>query len=235
MRILGVLAVAILICTVQCANAAAIADADNLGQAASMVLAEAKIIDAAMDECARANPSQLFAYRFADLLWQGENKDMVLAAQKVSHEIVTSDMAIQGGDIVVKNAIAAYALAVQLDKNICIQYANDIFSKKDYVKNQTPRAYAFLVSAYSPSPQMAMEQDRSDATVGCMKAYSNRGLRNFDRGLAYCQCNTEAMFSEMTEAQRQELHKIMPLEVTKLPWMESVLRKQAQCARILHG
>jgi hypothetical protein len=92
MRILGVLAVAILICTVQCANAAAIADADNLGQAASMVLAEAKIIDAAMDECARANPSQLFAYRFADLLWQGENKDMVLAAQKVSHEIVTFSM-----------------------------------------------------------------------------------------------------------------------------------------------
>ncbi|WP_333679538.1 hypothetical protein [Dyella sp.] len=235
MRILGALVVAILICATHNANAATIADADNLEQAASMVLAAAKIIDADMDTCARANPSQSFIYRMAAFMWQGDNREMVVAAQNIRQKMVVSDLAIRGGDVIVKNAIAAYALAVQLDRNTCIQSATDVFSGRSYVKNQTPRAYAFLIATYSPSPRMALDQDKSDATVGCMKAYSNRGLRDFDRGLTFCQCNTEAMFSHMTEAQRQELHKSTPLEVEKLPWMQSVIRERAQCVRILQG
>lgn len=232
MRILGALAVAMLICATRTASAA---DADNLGQAASMVLAESKIIDANMDTCIRANPSQSFLYRMAAFIWQGDNREMVVAAENVRKKMAVSDLAIQGSEVIVKNAIAMYAVAVQLDGNTCIQSANDVFSGKNYVKNQAPRAYAFLSATYSPSPQMALEQDRSDATVGCMKSYSNKGLRDFDRGLAFCRCNTEAMFAKMTEAQRQEMHKSTPLEVQKLPWMQPVIRKVVQCALILKG
>jgi hypothetical protein len=235
MRILKVLGLVMLVGVAESVSAAAPMDADNLVQASGMVLTEATLIDAQMDECMRSDPGQSFRWQLADFIWQGENKQVMLAAQKVSQSVVQSELESKAESVLLNDAIAAFVLAVKLNPNACALSANDISLGKRNVKTQTPRAYAFLTSTPPSSPQAVLEQEKADVTVGCMKAVANKGFRDFDRGMASCLCTTEAMYTGLTAAQREQLFHSNPADLTTLPWAQPVIKKATQCARLLRS
>jgi hypothetical protein len=235
MRILRALGLAVLLCGIECATAAAPEDADNLVQASAMVITSATLVDAEMNECIRSNRGQSFRWRLADFIWQGENKQVVLVAQKVYQSEVMSDLEIKAGNVLINGAIAAFVVAVKLNPNMCGASANDISSGKRDVKARTPRAFAFLTAAPPSDPQVVLEQEKADVTVGCIKAYSNYGLRDFDRGLVACQCTTDTVYTELTAVQRHELYQSKSSDLTKLPWMQPVLKKLTRCTKLLRS
>jgi hypothetical protein len=235
MRILTALGLVMLIGVAESVSAAAPVDADNLVQASAMVLAEATLIDAEMDECMRSDPGQSFRWQLADFIWQGENKQVMLVAQKVRQSEGESKLESNVESVLLNDAIGAFVVNVKLNPGACGLSANDISLGKKNVKTGTPRAYAFLTSAPPSSPQDVLEQEKADTTVGCMKGVANAGFRDFDRGVTSCLCSTKVMYTELTAAQRETLFQGNSGDLTTLPWAQPVIKKITECARLMRS
>lgn len=219
------------------AQGTALLDADSLDEAAGMVCENSSILTAEMKECQERQSKQADTFRMMDYVWHGDNFDVLQVAQKMIASADAGAPQARAMLTMMQTGIAAAELSIRLKPEICTALVNEMISGSQDIKTTTPRAYAYLLAVYSRNAYMGARKQRNDVEVGCVKGYWNKGYRNFDKGLAFCRCTTELIYSALTKQERQAMfaHARGEQGAQDTAWMQKLSSKAQPCVAILRS
>ena len=205
-------------------------DANDLEEAAGMVDAQSASISAVMKLCEQKQPKYAYDFHMADYVWHADNHDMVLAEKRVLGN--AAERALQP---LIERGIDEIEKGVEANPSNCVRFSNALITGSRNVKTYTPRAYGYLIAVYEKAPDLIAEHERQEVETGCVKGYSNRGGRNFEKALGMCRCTRDAIYTALTDQERQDMfaHSGDPTYMQKASWSGKLRKKGQACMAML--
>lgn len=210
-------------------------DAGSLNQAVGLVYENSQTISEMMKICQEMNPEQAVIYRMANYMWHGNNFEVVRVAQELMANKLKNDTQRQVVHAMERAGTKWADLNIKASSSACPRLANAIYTGSRNVKVVTPKAYAYLMSAYLKNTNLVAKKQRDDLEVGCMIRNWNKGSRDFDKGLAFCRCTTNLVYTALNQSERQAMFAQAggkPV-ASDSEWMQRLQSKAQPCRAIL--
>ncbi len=206
-------------------------DADNLGEAASMV----SVRTAQLDEIRKYCGTQLPQFRNwidrAAILWADNNKpelDAVAVWYSDPHKAETHEKVLASLEPMFANL--RLVLKLRDAEQVCGAAAQSWTSGNSNVANETPRASGFLREYLAAHPLPAQLAERRDFLGGCVKKIVMKD-GSYDAALPVCDCMHKVSLSEFTPAENAEIDRLARagLPLSDYPPMQRAAPKLAAC------
>ncbi|MEO9079518.1 MAG: hypothetical protein ABI268_09410 [Rhodanobacter sp.] len=212
-------------------------DAGSLNQAVGVVYESAQTISEMMKVCQEMHPEQAAIYQMAGYMWHGNNFEVVRVAQELMANKLKNNTQRQVVHAMEHAGTQWADLNIKAGPSACPRLANAIFAGSRNVKVATPKAYMYLMTASLKNTPLVGKKRRNDLEVGCVIRYWNKGNRDFDKGLAFCRCTTDLVYSALTQSERQAMFAQAggaPVAADS-EWMQKLQSKAQPCRAILQS
>jgi hypothetical protein len=209
-------------------------DADNIGEAVSMMSVEMGFVEEARKYCGQNFPKAKRVIDYHALMWTSNNAPEVsaVASYRLGRDTTTLDSV---RDAAVATGMTMLKGVALIDReSACGGFVQQLKQGERDVANRTPKASAFLREYLVAHPLPALETSKQDMYIGCIKGLFNRGT-DYDDAMPVCECNRRVFLADLTPEERAGFERHMADQKTpaSYPPVQRILPKLVECAKPL--
>jgi len=184
-------------------------DADNLGEAAGMVLLEARMIEMTRVYCVAQLPDDSRMIDYYSYSWELENQMELDAMQAYMGTIdQTKVKASQAPHLAAYQKLLKTTVVARGAKHMCGGIMGELKSGGRKISKRTPRASRFLLAYLAANPMAALTKEAKNYRTGCLKRAINDGV-GLAAGRQRCTCLFNTTYSELSADEIAGMKKVV--------------------------
>jgi len=184
-------------------------DANNIGEAAGMVLLEARMVEMTRVYCVAQLPDDSRMIDFYSYSWEMDNQKELDAMQAYMGKIDQAKMkASQAPQLAAYQKLLKTTVAARGARHMCGGIMGELKAGSRKISKRTPRASRFLLAYLANNPLAPLTIEAKNYRTGCLKRAINEGV-GLTAGRKKCTCLFNVTYSELSVSEIAGMKKLV--------------------------